>query len=63
MTRTPSFAGVHSCVALLFLVGWAMTGNPRVGGALARAEPACNTLAFHFHARSGSGSKRGARPG
>lgn len=61
MTRTPSSTGVHSCVA--FLVGWALTGNPWVGGALARVEPACNTLAFHFHARSGSGSKRGALPG
>ncbi|SIR10922.1 DUF2061 domain-containing protein [Solilutibacter tolerans] len=47
MTKTLSFAGVHFCVA--FLVGWAMTGSLWVGGALALVEPACNTVAFHFH--------------
>ncbi|MBE2210396.1 MAG: DUF2061 domain-containing protein [Xanthomonadaceae bacterium] len=47
MTKTLSFAGVHFCVA--FMVGWTMTGSPWVGGALALVEPACNTLAFHFH--------------
>lgn len=47
MTKTFSFAGVHLCVA--FAVGWAMTGNPWVGGALAVVEPTCNTVAFHFH--------------
>lgn len=47
MNKTMSFAGVHMAVA--FLVGWAMTGNPWVGGALALVEPACNTVAYHFH--------------
>lgn len=47
MTKTLSFAGVHFCVA--FLVGWIMTGSVWVGGALALVEPACNTVAFHFH--------------
>ena len=47
MTKTLSFAGVHFCVA--FMVGWAMTGSLWVGGALALVEPACNTVAFHFH--------------
>lgn len=47
MAKTFSFAGLHMIVA--FTVGWAMTGNPWVGGALALVEPACNTVAFHFH--------------
>lgn len=47
MTKTLSFAVVHFCVA--FLVGWTMTGSVWVGGALALVEPACNTVAFHFH--------------
>ena len=49
MRKTLSFAGVHMLVA--FLVGWVMTGNPWVGGALALVEPAVNTVAYHFHER------------
>jgi uncharacterized membrane protein len=49
MSKTFSFAGVHMSVA--FAVGYAMTGDPWVGGALALVEPACNTVAFHFHER------------
>jgi len=30
-------------------VGYLMTGSVWVGGALALVEPACNTVAFHFH--------------
>jgi len=48
--KTMSFALVHMVVA--FLVGWAMTGNPWVGGALALVEPACNTVAYYFHERA-----------
>lgn len=47
MTKTLSFAAVHFTVA--FLVGYLMTGSVWVGGALALVEPACNTVAFHFH--------------
>lgn len=47
MAKTLSFAGLHMGVA--FGVGYAMTGNPWVGGALALVEPACNTVVFHFH--------------
>lgn len=47
MRKTLSFAAVHFCVA--FLVGYLMTGSVVVGGALAMIEPACNTVAFHFH--------------
>ncbi|MFC3814560.1 DUF2061 domain-containing protein [Lysobacter sp. GCM10012299] len=47
MTKTLSFAAVHFSVA--FTVGYLMTGSVWVGGALALVEPACNTVAFHFH--------------
>jgi uncharacterized membrane protein len=47
MAKTLSFAAVHFGVA--FSVGYAMTGDIRVGGALALVEPFCNTIAFHFH--------------
>lgn len=47
MRKTLSFAAVHFCVA--FLVGYLMTGSVLVGSALALVEPACNTVAFHFH--------------
>lgn len=50
MPKTLSFAAVHACVA--FLVGYAMTGSPWVGGALALVEPACNTVAFHLHEKA-----------
>ena len=47
MSKTLSFAAVHFAVA--FTVGYLMTGSVWVGGALALVEPACNTVAFHFH--------------
>ena len=47
MSKTLSFAAVHFTVA--FTVGTLMTGSVWVGGALALVEPACNTVAFHFH--------------
>lgn len=47
MSKTLSFAAVHFTVA--FMVGYLMTGSVWVGGALALVEPACNTVAFHFH--------------
>lgn len=47
MAKTFSFAAVHFAVA--FSVGYAMTGDVRVGGALALVEPLCNTVAFHLH--------------
>lgn len=45
--KTMTFAIVHMSVA--FAVGFAMTGSPWVGGALALVEPAVNTVAYHFH--------------
>jgi len=47
MAKTASFALVHFSVA--FSVGYALTGDVRVGGALALIEPALNTVAYHFH--------------
>lgn len=47
MKKTMSFGAVHMGVA--FAVGYAMTGDLSVGGALALVEPACNTVAFYFH--------------
>ena len=44
MRKTLSFAGIHFLVA--FGVGYLLTGNVWVGGALALVEPACNTVAF-----------------
>lgn len=47
MTKTLTFAFVHFTVA--FSVGYALTGDIVVGGALALIEPAVNTVAYHFH--------------
>ena len=47
MAKTLSFAVVHMGVA--FSVGYAFTGDVRVGGALALVEPLCNTVAYYFH--------------
>ena len=50
MRKTLSLAAVHFCVA--FLVGYLMTGSVLVGSTLALIEPACNTVAFHFHEKA-----------
>lgn len=47
MAKTLSFAVVHMGVA--FSVGYAFTGDVRVGGALALVEPLCNTVAYYVH--------------
>jgi uncharacterized membrane protein len=49
MAKTFSFAILHMAVA--FGVGFAMTGDPWIGGALALVEPACNSVAYYFHER------------
>jgi len=49
MKKTISFAAIHMCVA--FSVGYLMTGDVLVGGAMALVEPMCNTVAFYFHER------------
>lgn len=47
MKKTVSFATIHIGVA--FSVGYAMTGDVTVGGAMALVEPLCNTVAYYFH--------------
>lgn len=47
MKKTISFAVLHMGVA--FSVGYIMTGDLLVGGALALVEPLCNTVVFYFH--------------
>lgn len=47
MRKTLSFAAVHFSVA--FALGYLLTGSLWKGGLLALVEPACNTVAFHFH--------------
>lgn len=47
MLKTLSFAAVHFTVA--FTIGYLLTGSVLVGGTLALVEPACNTIAYHFH--------------
>lgn len=47
MRKTLSFAAVHFSVA--FSLGYLLTGSLWKGGLLALVEPACNTVAFHFH--------------
>ncbi|MBA55534.1 MAG: DUF2061 domain-containing protein [Pseudomonadales bacterium] len=47
MIKTISFAVIHMGVA--FTVGYVMTGDIAVGGALALVEPMCNTVAYYFH--------------
>lgn len=50
MKKTMSFAAIHFTVA--FSLGYLFTGSVLVGGAMALIEPACNTVAFHFHERA-----------
>ncbi|OOF28907.1 DUF2061 domain-containing protein [Salinivibrio sp. IB872] len=47
VVKTASFAVVHFNVA--FLVGYVISGDWLVGGALALVEPSINTLAYFFH--------------
>lgn len=47
MIKTFTFALVHVTVA--FSVVYLMTGSVVAGGLVALVEPACNTVAYHFH--------------
>jgi uncharacterized membrane protein len=57
MLKTLSFAAIHFTVA--FTIGYLLTGSILVGGAMALVEPACNTIAYHFHEKAWA--KFGAR--
>ena len=35
-----------------FTIGYLLTGSVLVGGTLALVEPACNTVAYHFHEKT-----------
>jgi uncharacterized membrane protein len=63
MVKTLSFAIVHFAVA--FSVGYLLTGSIVVGSLLAVVEPACNTVAYHFHEKAWArwGRARGAQAG
>ena len=50
MLKTLSFAAVHFTVA--FTIGYLLTGSVLVGGAMVLIEPACNTIAYHFHEKA-----------
>lgn len=50
MRKTLSFAVLHFSVA--FGVGWLLSGDVLVGGAIALVEPAINSVAYHFHERA-----------
>ena len=50
MLKTLSFAAVHFTVA--FTIGYLLTGSMLVGGTMALIEPACNTVAYHFHEKA-----------
>lgn len=50
MLKTLSFAAVHFTVA--FTIGYLLTGSVLVGGTMALIEPACNTIAYHFHEKA-----------
>lgn len=64
MTKTLTFAVVHFAVA--FTVGYLLTGSAVIGSLLALIEPACNTVAYHFHekawARWGNRRRDGGAP-
>ena len=60
MLKTLSFAAVHFTVA--FTIGYLLTGSVLVGGAMALIEPACNTVAYHFHEKAWARATTG-RPG
>ncbi len=47
MIKTASFAVIHFCVG--FCVVYLLTGSWTLGGLIALIEPACNTVAYHFH--------------
>ena len=49
LAKTATFAAVHFTVA--FGVGYALTGNVGIAGAIALFEPAANTIAYFFHER------------
>ncbi|WAJ35491.1 DUF2061 domain-containing protein [Pseudomonas sp. GOM7] len=68
MLKTFTFAILHFSIA--FGVAYALTGDFLTGGLIALLEPACNTVAYHFHEKfwkridaNGAGSAGGGHKG
>lgn len=47
MTKTVTFTLMHFTIA--FSVAWALTGDWRIGGAVALVEPLVNSVGYFFH--------------
>jgi uncharacterized membrane protein len=60
MWKTFTFALVHVSVA--FTVVYLLTGSALAGGLVALIEPACNTVAYHFHEKAWEWVRRRQRP-
>ena len=50
MAKTITFAICHFSVA--FSVAYLLTGSIGISSLLALVEPACNTVAYHFHEKA-----------
>jgi uncharacterized membrane protein len=59
MLKTFTFALIHIFVA--FTVVYLLTGSAWAGGAVALIEPACNTVAYHFHEKAWEAFRRRSR--
>lgn len=59
MLKTFTFALIHISVA--FTVVYLLTGSAWAGGAVALIEPACNTVAYHFHEKAWEAFRRRSR--
>lgn len=55
-----TFALVHVSVA--FTVVYFLTGSALAGGLVALIEPACNTVAYHFHEKAWERFRRRQHP-
>lgn len=49
MAKSAAFGAMH--VGIAFGVGYALTGNAAVAGAITLVEPVCNTVAHYFFDR------------
>lgn len=55
MAKSAAFGAMH--VGIAFGVGYAITGNAAVAGALTVVEPLCNTVVHYFFDRWWDGRK------
>jgi uncharacterized membrane protein len=59
MLKTLTFALVH--ISVTFTVVYLLTGSALAGGVVALIEPACNTVAYHFHEKVWAAVRRRPR--